>query len=232
MSKAKLSSRGTVTKKEQITSIDHIAGVGVMIFETQHPYYGYYGTTVPENPDTSSYFIVIRLQHNYEKIIRAIQTVKESFSTPFDAVPGQIAFNNKSYGIMRLKCIAEKHIPELIELLSGQGIEFIATRKQAEVEALIQINKYFETEEIEEGIFLDLNNKNFAYLRINQKLEWNKFVSITNHVRNNVDGITFDAAQVILYDKEGVIDLVRVYTELRSVDNLKLIRNRYLDTIK
>ncbi len=232
MNTAKLSSRGIVTKLEQITGINHIADVGVMIFETQHPYYGYYGTTVPENPDASSYFLVIRLQHNDEKIIRAIQTVKESFAIDFDAVPGRIAFNNKSYGIIRLKCIADKNISELINLLSDQGIEFIAARKQAEVEALIQISKYFETEEVEEGIFLDLNNENFAYLRISKKLEWDKFVSITNHVRNNVEGIIFDAAQTILYDKEGVIDLVRVYTENRSVDNLKIIRNRYLETIK
>lgn len=232
MSKATFSSRGTVTKKEQITSASHLAEAGVMIFETQHPYYGYYGTTVPENPDTSSYFLVIRMQHTDERIIRAIQAVKESFTINFDAVPGRIAFNNKMHGAIRLKCIADKHIPELVDRLSDQGIEFIAKGKQTEVESLINISKYFETEEVEEGIFIDLNSETFAYLKISRKLDWEQFVSLTNRVRNNVLAITFDSAQAIMYDKAGIIDMVRVYSENRSVDNLRAIRKRYLEFLK
>lgn len=231
MSKNLLSSIGTVTKLEEISSADYIDGANIMIFETQHPYYGYYGTTVPENPDTISLFLVTRLQHDDDKIIRSIQTVKKNFPHRFDAVPGHISFNNKLYGIIRVRCIAEKNIPELVRLLSDTGIEFIAPRKQATVEALIHITKYFDIEEVEDGIFLDLNNETFGYLQVDTKLDWDKFVSITKHVRNNVEGITFDSAQATLYNKGGLIDFVRVYTENRSVEDLRVIRNRYLESI-
>ncbi|MDX2415729.1 MAG: hypothetical protein QNK33_11110 [Bacteroidales bacterium] len=232
MSNKRFLSIGTVTKIEEITSADHIKEAGVMIFETQHPYYGYYGTTVPDDPNASSYFIAIRSQHSDEIIMRAIKMVNNTFPDKFDAVPGRLSFNNKSYGAIRVKCITDENIPSFIDALSGQGLEFIVSKKQTTVDALIHITKYFETEEVDDGIFIDLNNDSFAYLRVTKKPEWDKFVSITNHVRNNVEGIIFDAAQAIMYDKEGVIDLVRVYTERRSVENLKIIRNRYLETIK
>lgn len=231
MSKNLLSSIGTITKDEEITTADHINGANIMIFETQHPYYGYYGTTVPENPDTTSLFLVTRLQHNDEKIIRSIQAVKKKINYKFDAVPGHISFNNKLYGVIRVRCVAEKNIPELVKLLSETGIEFIAPRKQAPVVALIHITKYFDIEEVEDGIFFDLNNETFGYLRVESKLDWDKFVSVTKHVRNNVVGITFDGAQSTLYNRDGVIDFVRVYSEKRSVDDLRVIRNRYLDSM-
>lgn len=231
MSKNLLSSIGTVTKLEEITSADHISGANIMIFETQHPYYGYYGTTVPENPDTSSMFLVTRLQNNDEKIIRSIQKVKKTFPHKFDAVPGHISFNNKFYGVIRVRCIADKNIPELVRLLSDTGIEFIAPSKQVTVEAVIHITKYFDLEEMEDGIFFDQNNETFGYLQVETKLDWDKFVSVTKHVRNNVEGITFDGAQAILYNKAGLVDFVRVYTENRSLDDLRVIRNRYLDSM-
>ena len=89
------------------------------------------------------------------------------------------------------------------------------------MDALIHITKYFETEEIDDGIFHDLNNDNFAYIRVGKKPDWKKFVSITNHVRNNVGGITFDGAQATLYDKDGVVDFVRVYTENTVTGRIK-----------
>jgi len=107
----------------------------------------------------------------------------------------------------------------------------MSPQKQAPVEAVIHITKYINTEEVEAGIFLDLDNSSFAYLRIDKHLEWDKFESITSHVMNNVGGISFDAGQSMIYDAHGIIDTVRVYDDKRSVDKLMVIRKRYLDSI-
>ena len=124
MSKKLYSSIGTITKQEEITRADHIEGSTVMIFETRHPYYGYYGTTVPENPDASSLFLVTSLLHNDEEIFRAIQEVKKSFGDYFDAAPGHLSFNNKFYGVISVRCLAESNIPELVVdyFRTGDGI--------------------------------------------------------------------------------------------------------------
>lgn len=232
MSNKLFSSIGTITKQEEITTADHIKDSSIMIFETRHPYYGYYGTTVPGNPDASSFFLVTRFQHNDEGIFRAIQEVRKSFDHYFDAVPGHISFSNKLYGVIRVRCLDESKIPALVDALGKKGMEFIAPGKQSPVNALIHVTKFFETEEIDDGIYADLHHENFAYLRVNKKPDWNRFVEITKHVRNNVGGISFDAAQATLYDRDGVADFVRVYTEKRSANDLKTIRNRYLESEK
>lgn len=231
MKKRLLPSIGTVTKKETLTVADHITGTGVWIMETPHPYSGYYGTTVPDNADALSYFLVTRHQHNDDRIIRAIQGVKKNNDYQFDGVPGHISFNNKMYGIIRLRCVAEKDIPGLIKAFHTEGIDFMPLQKQAPVEALIYIKKYFNTEEVDEGIFFDLHNPSFAYLQIDHHFEWPTFEKVTKHIKNNVPGESFDAALSTLYDERGVIDAVRIYDEKRSVDKLRDIRRRYLDSI-
>jgi hypothetical protein len=226
-----LSSIGKVTKKEVLITADHIDGSTIQIFETQHPYSGYYGTTVPDLPDTSSYFLVTKLQHEDDRIIRAIQGVKKSTDLKFDGVPGHISFHNKLFAVIRIRCISESKIPDIVKSFINEGIEFMARQKQAPVEALIHITKYVNTEEVEEGIFLDLDNSSFAYLRIDKFMDWDKFESVTNHVYNNVGGISFDAGQSMFYDCRGIIDTVRVYDDKRSLEKLRVIRKRYLDSV-
>ncbi len=52
-----------------------------------------------------------------------------------------------------------------------------------------------------------------------------------NDIFVNVDGISFDAGLSMLYDCSGIIDLIRVYDDKRSVEKLRVIRKRYLDSI-
>jgi len=125
----------------------------------------------------------------------------------------------------------ESKIAPLIKSFENEGIEFLAPHKQAPVEAVINITKYINTEELEDGIFIDTDNSSFAYLRIDKYLDWNRFKSVTGHVMNNVGGISFDAGLATLYDCQGVIDTVRIYDDKRSLEKLRVIRKRYLDSI-
>ncbi len=231
MDKNLLSSLGKITKKEVLITADHIEGANIQIFETQHPYSGYYGTTVPELPVTSSFFLVTKFQHEDDRIIRAIQEVKKSADLKFDAVPGYLTFHNKLFAVIRIRCLAESKIPDIVKAFVKEGIEFNAPQKQAPVKAIIHITKYINSEEVEDGIYLDTDNSSFAYLRIDKHLEWDSFEKVTRHVMNNVGGISFDAGLSMMYDCNGVIDAVRIYDDKRSVEKLRVIRNRYLDSI-
>lgn len=231
MDKTILSSIGKVTKKEVLISADHIEGANIQIYETQHPYSGYYGTTVPDLPEKSSYFLVTKVQYEDDRIIRAIQGVKKFTDLKFDGVPGYLTFHNKLFAVIRIRCIAESKIPEIVKAFVNEGIEFIPPQKQAPVEAVIQLTKYINTEEAEDGIFLDMDNSSFAYLKIDKHLDWDRFEKVTKHVMNNVGGISFDAGLSMMYDCSGIIETVRVYDDKRSVEKLRVIRNRYLDSI-
>jgi hypothetical protein len=232
MSLRNLPSLGTVTKKERLTVADHFKGTSILILETLHPFSGYYGTTVPDNDDPMSIFLVTKHHYNEDKVIRFIQSVKKSFKIGFDAVPGQISWSNKTLGVIRVRCISQVHIGELIQEFKSVGAEFMAKQKLSPFDGLIKITKYFNTEEVEKGIFFDLDNPAMAYLQMESHLRWSSFESLKRHVMNNVEGANFDSALSTMYDCTGVLDFVRVYDEKRSPEKMRLIRNRYLSEVK
>lgn len=226
-----LPSIGTVTKKERLTVADHINDLSTLVFETEQPYYGYYGTTVPDSVDPRSLFLVTRHHYNDDKVIRFIQGVKKTFAHTFDAVPGQITWQNRTYPVIRIRYIQHQYVAELVKSFSAQGAEFMSKQKISPFYGLIRITKYFNTEEVADGIYYDSDNNAFAYLRIDAHLRWSTFESITRHVKNNVEGFSFDAAQATMYDCSGILDFVRIYDEQRSQDKLSNIRGRYLEAI-
>lgn len=227
-----LPSIGTVTKKERLTVAEQLKSASALILETTHPYSGYYGTTVPDNDDPISIFLVTKHVYNEDKVIRFIQNVKKSFKFSFDGVPGQVSWSNKTLGIIRIRCISQVHIAELVEAFKKEGVEFMPKQRLSAFDGLIKITKYFNTEELEKGIFFDTDNPSFAYIQVDSHLRWASFESVNSHIIHNIDGLTFDAAQATMYDCSGIIDFIRVYDEKRSVEKLRRIRNRYLETIQ
>ena len=224
-----LHSIGTVTKKELLAVTERVDDKSNLIFETEHPYSGYYGTTVPDKDDPKSLFIVTRHHYNDDNVIRSIKEIKKEFEFAFDAVPGSITHNNKTYGVIRIKCLSHVRILELSSAFRKSGIEIMNKQKISPFRGVIKLTKYFNTSEVEDGIFFDNDNDAFAYLKIEKHLRWNSFESVTQHVMNNVKDFTFDAALANMYDHTGVIDFVRVYDETRSVEKLRNIRERYIE---
>jgi len=231
MEKRLLPSIGTVTKKELLAVTERVDDRSTLIFETEHPYSGYYGTTVPDKDDPKSLFIVTRHHYIDDKVIRSVREIKKYYSFAFDAVPGSITNNNKVYGVIRIKCLSHVRILELSSAFRKNGIEIMSKQRISPFHGIIRLTKYFNTMEVEEGIYFDLDNQAFAYIEIGRHLRWNSFEGITQHVMNNVEGFTFDAALATMYDQTGVLDFVRVYDEARSEEKLRIVRNRYLELI-
>jgi len=231
MSLRNLCSLGSITKKEKLSTTDQVNDKSVLVFETGHPYSGYYGTTVPDSTEPMSLFLTTKHQYNDDKIIRAIQTVKTRLDYDFDAVPGSVTYGNRHLGIIRIRCLSYNHIAELAEEFRSEGVDFMPYQKFPPFEGIIRITKYFNTVEEEEGIYIDQENKAFAYLRIDKNLRWNTFENVYADVRNNLTGFTFDAALATMYDNKGIIDFVRIYDEKRSVDHLRQVRKTFLDVL-
>ena len=231
MAANEFSSIGTVTRKDRIILNDRIENSSALVFIAEHPHSGYYGNTVPEKKEPQSMFLVT--DHNYDDntIIRAIQAVKKNFEHAFDAVPGTISFLNKRLVMIRVRCLSYEHIPMLVDAFRRAGIKFMAHRKFPHFDATISITKYFKTEEVEKGVFLDIHNPNFAYLHIDGHLSWGRFENIYRDVRNNITEFTFDAALATMYDENGIIDFVRIYDEKRSVEKLRIIHKKFQDII-
>jgi len=231
MEKNKLLSIGSLTKKDWIILNDRIDDKSALVFISEYPYSGYYGTTVPDKKEPQSMYLVTYQDYTDDQIIRSIQAVKTHFEYAFDAVPGTISFLNKNFGIIRVRCVSYEHVPLLIDAFRKEGIVFMQHRNLPHFEGIIKVTKYFKTVEEEEGIFIDQENRYLAYLHIDKHLSWDTFEKIYRDVSNNITEFSFDAALATMYNEYGILDFVRIYDEKRSLDNLKIIYKKFKDRI-
>lgn len=227
-----LTSIGVISKKENLASVEHETHTNALVLESLQPFPGYHGTTVPDRTDPKSLFLVTKLVYSDDKIIRAIRTIKKNFPYSFDGAPGLLNLFNKPSGAIRVKDLAYSNVGELIEAFRDQGISFAKARKVTEYSSIIKITKYFMIEELSEGIYHDQNWKEMYYIQVPLQMRWNSFEKITNSIKHNVEDNNFDAALTTMYNKEGVLDFVRIYDEQSCQGKLLFIKEKYLESIK
>ncbi|MBZ0241800.1 MAG: hypothetical protein K8F24_01175, partial [Bacteroidales bacterium] len=123
-------------------------------------------------------------------------------------------------------------VGELVEAFREQGISFGKARQVNSYSSIIKIFKYFQIEEVNEGVWHDKNWKEMYYISLPVQLRWNSFEKITNSIKHNVEDKSFDAALATMYNKDGVCDFVRVYDEECCQGKLLFIQKKYLEAIK
>lgn len=223
---------GTITKKEILSTVEHDTSKA-LVLETIKPYPGYHGTTIPDQLNPISLFLVTDKKYTGEAVIRATMSVKREFNTHFDAVPGQITIFNTLTPCIRIKDLPQyEKIFDLITLYRKFGIEFMKDRKVDPFSGLIKIRKYFELEIVEEGLYKDHLIPEMAYFFIPQQLSWNVFESITHNMKVNPEHENFDAALGVFFTPEGVIDSVRIYHKEINMEEIKMLRKKYLQEIR
>jgi len=231
-SKNILEAVGTITKKEILCTIEHDTGKA-LVLETLKPYPGYHGTTIPEHLNPMSLFFVTDKKYSGENVIRATMAVKKEFARNFDATPGQITVFNALTPCIRINDLnSYQQISELIDLYRKHGIEFMKDRKVEEFSGLIKIRKYFEMERIEEGLYRDIKMPQMAYFFIPAMLSWDVFESITHNLKLNPGYNNFDAALGVFFTPDEVIDAVRIYNVEINMEDIKMLKSKYLQEIR
>ncbi|MBC8320211.1 MAG: hypothetical protein H8E34_05770 [Bacteroidetes bacterium] len=232
MSNNIIQSVGTIVKKEKLASVENETNSRALILESLLPYPGYHGTTIPDKLEPESLFVVTKNVYNDERIIRTIQEVKKSTKIHFDAVPGTIYLQNNLVSIIRFKDVSYNTIAELIENFIREGIEFEKAKKIAPYEGIIRIRKFFRLSKLIEGIYEDMDVKEFFYLQVPVLIDWEEFEVITRNIKYNIENNVFDAAQTSVYDAQGLVDFVRIYDKNTNIDKLSSIRKSYLNAIE
>ncbi len=229
MSIETIRSVGTIVKKEKLASVENETNSKALILESFLPFPGYHGTTIPDHLEPESLFAVVKNNYSDEQIIRAIQTVKSKNNLLFDAAPGTIYLKNNPVTIIRFKELSYSKIGEVIDGFVKAGIDFDRAKRVPPYDSIISIRKFFNLNKIGDGIFEDLDMKEFFYLQVVGNPEWDKFDSITNSIRYNIEDLVFDAAKLSVYDSTGLVDFVRIYDKNRYTDKLAHVRKCYND---
>ncbi len=231
MRKQVIRSIGIISKKENLIPVERLSDCKIMLLESADPFPGYHGTILPAKSEPDALYLVTKQTYNEDKIIRATMNIRKQFPYAFDGAPGTITLSNKAEHVIRLKKLNYVHIPELIESYRSFEIDFMKKKKMPPMNSLIKIRKFFEMKETVEGIFQDMNTKQFSYLHIPCSLRWNTFERITMEIKYNTQDNRFDAAIGHVYEENGLFDFVRIFDKNFRLGKLSYIREKYLEHI-
>ena len=220
---------GHIEKKEILKSI----GYRDLVLESEHPFPGYHGTTVPDQDNPRSLFLLSRTKYTDEFIIRSIKAVKQKHSFTFDGTPARVFFKNSMVQSIRIKNLSNyEEVPAILKAFKDEGIAFIPGKNVKPYSGLIRVTKYFLMTVINESTLQDNEDASMKYFQVPVKLDWDEFDDMTTHVRNNIDNTNWDAALATIYRKTGIEDYIRIYNDQNSeTEVLDKIREKYVQEI-
>lgn len=223
---------GYIKKEQKLTTVMNNILPNSFVLESQHPFPGYHGANLPEKLKPGSLFLILDKDYTFEEVARISKRIKQAFQHDFNASEGHIYFKTSCYPCIRIKYLKSfTFLPELQNLYKEHGIKF-AKQKMIDTQGLIVINKTFYVDELEEGIYNDLEEDSKFYIEIEKDLPWDVFKKFTLNIKNNVDNSNFDAAEGVFYRKSGIVEVIRLYICEGEMEKIKTIRKLYDDLIK
>lgn len=233
MANKKLEVFVNLSKNLSVLSIDDKILKGSLVLEALNPFPAYYH----ELPtDTSSMYIYLVLDSQYplERILRATQNISKEYDWDFDAGKAYLEIGSTCLDAIRVKHVPSLDMVEKIqEAYAKQGVKFLMNKKlQGKLEAYTKIVKFLKLEELADGVYLNAEDKTFAYVELPNYLNQEDFVKVSMDVKYNWDGSEFDAARASFY-KDGVLsEMVRIRSDKIDLDYLNAIKKLYADKMK
>jgi len=219
---------GTITKVEEVQTLDKAVKQNTLVFETVKPFSGYYSHT-PEYTSPQTIFLILNADYSAYTINHATQKIKNNLGIDFDAAKANFSVNYENYVCIRIISIDDyAQIALIQEGYSTGGITMHAYSNIPRERAAISIQKVFLLEEFKEGLYMNRGKSPMAYFELPKALSSIQFKDLLSHVNSNWDGSCFDAAQGILYRRKGIVDIVRIYTPDISKDLLEKIASLFI----
>ena len=145
----------------------------------------------------------------------------------------EITIGRNKYSGIRLTGIDRyTNIDHIQGAFKESGFEFHKNvRLSKGTDAMIRINKFFDMLEVEDKIYQSPNNKDRYYFEIPRYVNWSDFREMTFDIKNNVSVTNYDIAKGIIYEKDGITDILRIIKPNITVDMVRQIRDKYLDRL-
>ena len=154
--------------------------------------------------------------------------IKRDYLINFDAALSSIMLFNEPTTTIRVHMDDYTQLPQLIQHYKKVGIKFQSAKHVKPFQSLIKIRRYFDMQVMADGIYKDIDKADTYYLEVPFFMTWEEFEKATIAIRNNFDYKTYDAAQAAIYNKPGIVELVRIYDRKADVAKLQSLRQKYL----
>lgn len=229
-----IQSLGYLLKKEKLVSLASDLVFPELLLESLEPYPGFYEEYfVPTNDRDQrpkSVFMVIKnfdVCHE-DDFIRMTMHIRRDHKIEFDAALSSIMLYNKPATAIRVNMQDYNQLPELINHYRQVDVKFQANTTVKPYQSLIKIRRFFDLEVMAEGIYKDIDKEFTYYVLLPLFMTWSEFEKATIAIRNNFDYKTYDAAQASIYNKAGIVELVRIYDRKADLSKLQSLQGKYI----
>lgn len=228
-----IESLGFIMKKETLSLLESEFKYNELILEDLDPYPGFYDHFhIPLNEDEKKPRSIFAITKDlpFERMnefIRITAAIRSKTDIHFDAVIGRLTLQNSLVNCIRIYMDDYNRLPQLMELYKQFGTEFLPTRSIKPYSSVIHLWKFMILEEIVPTIYRDTELKDTYYFKVPAYVNWQKFETISTSIRNNNNHKVYDAAQAGYYSSEGIIEMVRIYDQKATLDNLIYLKEKY-----
>lgn len=229
-----IQSLGYLLKKEKLATLASDQVFSVMLLESLEPFPGFYEeyfvpTTAREQKPRSVFMVIKNFDVCHEDdFIRMTMHIKRDHNIKFDAALSSIMLFNEPTTTIRVHMENYSQLSDLIDHYKSVGVKFQSAKQVKPFQSLIKIRRFFDLDVMAEGIYKDVDKRDTYYLELPVFMTWDEFEKATIAIRNNFDYKTYDAAQAAIYNKSGIVELVRIYDLKADLPKLESLRNKYL----
>ncbi len=224
---------GGLIKEESLTCLnDDNLIPNTCVLESITPFAGYYSYG-PQAQKPQYLYCALNGYYSFETITRATQNIRKGFKHPFDAVTGNITMFGITTQVIRLRNLEHyRDISALQKLYLEEGLTF---RKKiwkiSSEKGRIKLRKFFYLEPVDTGTFIDHAQPHHAYFLVPEQIDYEKFKLLTSQVKYDPNYFYFDGAIAFFYEKGEIKDMIRIYRENFTLDEIKAIRDKYFSLI-
>ena len=223
---------GKITLQENVTPLGENKIPNTFVVHVPNPLATYY-TRFSEINRPNSILFMTKKSVSFESILRATKRINDLMDIDMRAAKCEMNIGSRKYYGIRIKGVLRySHIRNIQLAYKNEGFEFAKNvRIQAETDALVRVNKFFNLKHISDKIYQSPYNKDRYYVVIPKQLTWAEFRDMTLRIKNNISITNFDIAKGIFYENDGMTDMLRIIKPNITLDMVKIIEEKYLEEL-
>ncbi|MEN8116061.1 MAG: hypothetical protein ABFS16_03740 [Bacteroidota bacterium] len=205
----------TVMKKLAKAPISKSLGHLVLESDPTPEYYSKNNFPVNKQVNDWNYYIPVKNQIIcfQDIVLRNAHDIQKKIKSAAKIYPGQISFHHLNYSSIWVKSDSEDIIEPLIKEFEKLGFRFFNNRKVETFDSLIYFKKYTVFKKIGEGIYEDDNNADRFFFEIPDLINFEKFISGINRIKNSCNYHLFDSFLTSIFKKGTTQDFIGIYSK-------------------
>lgn len=223
---------GKIIKQENIDTVDANKIPKTFVINVPNALGSYYSRFTDVNKPDSIIFVT-KTPNSFEKILRVTAGINKKYGLNLDGAKCEVKIDSRKLNGIRVKGINRfTEIGTIQQYYKDHDYDFAKSEKFTDTDSLIRVNRFFNIEKLDEGVFKSNVEDDVYYVTIPKYMSWNEFRTITFEIKNNISDKSYDIAKGVVYIDGGIKEFLRIVKPKFTLESIKLIRDKYIDKLQ